>query len=65
MKINDEGRILWVNILILRPSLKARRRRSRRRRRRLRKGKCANDELELKKKKIRNAEQKNRQMKRK
>jgi hypothetical protein len=32
MKINDEGRILWVNILILRSSLKGRRRRRRRRR---------------------------------
>jgi hypothetical protein len=30
MKINDEGRILWVNILILRSSLKARRKRKRR-----------------------------------
>ena len=34
MKINDEGRIFWVNILILRSSLKAKRRRRRRRRRR-------------------------------
>jgi hypothetical protein len=32
MKMNNEGRILWVNILILRSSLKARRRRRRRRR---------------------------------
>ena len=41
--IDDINEILWVNILMMRPSLKARRRRSRRRRRRLRKGKCAND----------------------
>jgi hypothetical protein len=34
MKINDEVRIFWVNILILRSSMKARRRRRRRRRRR-------------------------------
>jgi hypothetical protein len=33
MKIKDEGRKIWVNILLLRSFLKARRRRRRRRRR--------------------------------
>jgi hypothetical protein len=39
MKINDKGRIHWVNILILRSSPKARRKRRRRRRKRKKKEK--------------------------